>query len=83
MPVNWYVYIIQSTVDGRLYTGITIDITARLAKHNAGKGAKATRRGRPWMLVHTEGPFILGTALRRESAIKRMRRSAKFLLFAN
>lgn len=83
MPVKpWTVYIIQSTVDGRLYTGISTDVAARIAKHNAGKGARATRRGRPWVLVHSEGPFALGAALRRERAIKKMRREAKLRLIA-
>jgi predicted GIY-YIG superfamily endonuclease len=82
MQVAWFVYIIQSTVDGRLYTGISPDVATRIAKHNAGKGAKTTRRGRPWVLVHTEGPMALGAALRRERAIKKMSREAKLRLIA-
>lgn len=78
----WMVYILQSTTDGRLYTGISTDVAARLAKHNAGKGAKTTRRGRPWLLAHTEGPMALGAALRRERAIKKMSRAAKLWLIA-
>ena len=75
--MTWVVYILQSEVDGRLYTGMTDDLDRRLAKHNAGKGAKATRPWRPWRVVHTEGMNTKGEALRREAAIKRLSRARK------
>ena len=79
----WYVYIIQSTVTGRLYTGITTDYDRRLHEHNHLKrGAKATKAGRPWKLVYTETAATRGDALRRELAIKRLRRADKILLWA-
>ena len=37
-----YVYILECA-DGTLYTGWTNDLTARLAAHNSGRGAKYTR----------------------------------------
>jgi putative endonuclease len=49
----------------------------RLAAHNAGKGAKATRPGRPWTVAYQEGPMLKGVALRRELEIKRLTREAK------
>ena len=39
----WYLYMVRCT-SGALYTGITTDIPDRVAKHNAGKGAKADPR---------------------------------------
>jgi predicted GIY-YIG superfamily endonuclease len=30
----WYVYILQSKKDGSYYTGLTLDLKARLEKHN-------------------------------------------------
>jgi putative endonuclease len=75
----WYVYVLQS-VTGRLYTGISPDPVSRLAKHNAGKGAKATRAGRPWRIVHQETLGTKGDALRREAAIKRLSRAEKLRL---
>jgi len=42
-----YVYILQSKVDEHFYVGITDDLRARLAKHNAG-GVPHTSKSRPW-----------------------------------
>jgi putative endonuclease len=33
----WYVYILRSTIDKKLYVGSTNNITRRLAEHNSGK----------------------------------------------
>ena len=46
-----YVYVLVSTVhEGRYYTGLTADVQARLAAHNAGL-SKHTANSRPWRLV--------------------------------
>jgi putative endonuclease len=42
-----YVYILKSTVEEHFYVGITDDLQARLAKHNAG-GVLHTSKHRPW-----------------------------------
>lgn len=76
---NWWVYILQCG-DGTLYTGIAMDIDERLAKHQAGKGAKYTRGRGPLMVVHREFVGGKGAAVRRESAIKRLSRSGKMRL---
>lgn len=39
-----YMYVLECA-DGSLYTGYAVDVQARLAAHNAGKGAKYTRAG--------------------------------------
>ncbi len=69
---EWHVYILISE-SGIAYTGIARDVEARLAHHNRGTGAKFTRGRGPWHVIHTEGPFTHGDALRREAAIKRDR----------
>ena len=76
----WFVYILRSTVTGKLYTGISPDPQARLEKHNAGKGAKFTRSGRPWVIAYVKEVGSKGDALRRELAIKKLSRSAKLQL---
>jgi putative endonuclease len=76
----WFVYVLYSVANGRLYTGIALDPRARLEKHNAGKGAKNTRYGRPWLLVYVEKKDSKGEALKREYAIKQMGRKAKLVL---
>lgn len=77
---NWHVYIIESV--SRLYTGISTDPQQRLAAHNGERpgGAKATRAGRPWKLVHTEPFETKSAALRREAAIKKLKRAEKLVL---
>ena len=73
---DWHVYIVECC-DGSLYTGVAKDVAARVATHNAGRGAKYTRARRPVRLVHAESGFDRGSALSREWAIKRMTRAAK------
>jgi putative endonuclease len=45
-----FVYVIKSHSDpSRYYTGVTSNVTTRLAAHNAGRGAH-TVSGRPWQV---------------------------------
>lgn len=71
---------LRSATRGHLYTGIALDVARRLAQHNAGKGAKRTRASGPWHVVFVEAGHTRSTALKREWAIKRMRRAAKLAL---
>jgi putative endonuclease len=80
MTRRWYVYMIYSALLDRLYTGISVYPARRLAMHNAGKGAKATRAGRPWKMVYlyplpVEGRR--GDALKEEARIKKLTRAEK------
>lgn len=77
----WFVYLIRCG-DGTLYCGIALDVEARLAQHRAGKGARYTRGRGPLDLVYREACPSKAGALRRERAIKRMRREAKERLIA-
>ena len=70
-------------VDDSLYTGIAKDVTARLAAHNAGRGAAYTRARRPVRLVYTEKGFTRSTALSREARIKALDRVDKLALLAS
>ena len=73
---KWSVYILRCA-DNTLYTGVATDIDARLAVHNAGKGAKYTRGRLPVKLVYREAVRGRSAALKREHAIKRLTRAAK------
>lgn len=75
----WFVYVVRCR-DGTLYTGISRDLGARLAKHNQGKGARYTRGRGPVALVHSERWSSQAEALRREAAIKALPRPRKLLL---
>ena len=82
MEKRWVVYILSCN-DGTLYTGITDNLSRRFAQHCAGKGAKYTRGRAPLKLVYAERCADHSDALRREIAIKRLRRTKKQALCAN
>lgn len=76
---KWYVYMLECA-DGSIYTGITNDIKARLAKHNNGKGAKYTKGRTPvilkvkWLLKNKS------EAAKKEYALKQLSRIEKLTL---
>lgn len=78
---QWCVYILRCG-DGSLYTGITDDFPHRLAQHREGKGAKYTRGRGPLEPVYGELCENKSQALRRECAIKKLRRREKLRLIA-
>lgn len=71
---GFFVYVLGSTGKGgvKTYVGWTIDVAARLARHNAGTGAKSTR-GRTWVVLHTERFRDKRSAMSREWYLKRDR----------
>ena len=76
-----YVYVIGSKrgTERRTYVGWTTDLDARLARHNAGTGAKSTR-GRHWDLLYAERHKTRSAAMSREWHLKRDRVFRKALL---
>lgn len=68
--------------DGTLYTGWTNRLAARVAAHNAGRGAKYTKPRRPVRLVYCERLPDKPAALRRECALKALTRTEKLALVA-
>lgn len=74
-----FVYMLRCK-DGSLYTGWTNDLEHRLAMHNSGRGAKYTRGRGPLELVYSEELPDKEAALRRECAIKKLRRKQKLAL---
>jgi putative endonuclease len=76
-----YCYIVECA-DGTLYTGWTLDPERRVNQHNKGVGAKYTSTRRPVRLVYLEEQPDRTSAMRRELAIKRMKRPQKDRLVA-
>lgn len=72
----WYVYMLRCG-DDSLYTGVTTDPQRRLRAHQKGKGAKYTRSRLPVALAYLEEAADKSAALRREAAIKKLRREEK------
>lgn len=77
----WYIYLVRCA-DDSLYTGITKDVAVRLARHNAGTGAKYTRSRRPVLLVYKKKMKSETAARKREAAIKRLTKREKETLVA-
>ena len=77
----WWVYVVRCA-DGSLYTGVARDLAARIAAHNAGRGARYTRGRGPVTLVYREPAADRASAQRREAAIKRLPATAKAALAA-
>jgi putative endonuclease len=63
--------------DGTFYTGWTTDPERRVAQHNKGIGAKYTSTRRPVKLVYLETHPNRTEAMKRELAIKKMKRLQK------
>lgn len=76
MDKTWKLYILRCG-DGSLYTGITVDIQARLETHRSGKGAKYTRGRGPLELVYSEECGTHSDALKRELVIKALTKEEK------
>jgi putative endonuclease len=74
--MSCYCYILQC-VDGTFYTGWTTDPERRVAQHNKGIGAKYTSTRRPVKLVYLEMHSNRTQAMKREFAIKKMKRAQK------
>jgi putative endonuclease len=65
--MSWFVCILRCR-DGSLYTGHTNDIDARIAAHNAGRGAKYNASRRPVAPVFQETAESKNAALKRKKA---------------
>ena len=65
----YYVYVLQSEADTKLYVGYTGDLRVRLRLHNAGR-VESTQGRRPLKLVYYEACLNQGDALKREKYLK-------------
>jgi putative endonuclease len=72
----WFVYIAECA-DGTLYTGIALDVAARMAQHDRGRGARYTRGRGPLTLRAARRCASKGQALRLEHALKQLPRAEK------
>ena len=75
VDLGCFVYVLGSHGKGgyRTYVGWTVDLDQRLARHNAGTGARSTR-GRLWVLLYAERYKTREEAQRREWHLKRDRK---------
>ncbi len=64
-----YVYVLQSEVNQRFYTGSTGNLDKRICEHNFGQ-SKYTRLTKPFKLVYSERFETRPEAVRREMYFK-------------
>lgn len=69
--MRWHVYLLECR-NGSIYTGIAIDVEARVQAHGSGRGARYTRANPPQRLLATFGCDSRAAASRAEAAIKRL-----------
>ncbi len=77
----WFVYILEC-VNGRLYTGITIDIERRFKQHKEGRGAMFTRLNRPRHMIGATVCLDRSEASRLEAQVKTLSTAQKRSLAA-
>ncbi|HVW99830.1 MAG TPA: GIY-YIG nuclease family protein [Candidatus Babeliaceae bacterium] len=66
----FYVYILESLIDGDYYKGYTTDYVKRLNEHNNGESS-FTRSKRPWKLIYVSAFETKKEALIEEKRLKR------------
>lgn len=69
--MTWFLYLIECK-DGSIYTGIAVDVHARYAAHQKGKGARYTRSRPPRRLLAIVEYPDRSTASKAEYAMKRL-----------
>ena len=65
----YYVYVLRSQFDGKLYIGYTANLRNRMQEHNNGQ-VTSTKSRRPLELIFYEGYKSMGDAKRREHYFK-------------
>ncbi len=65
----YYVYVLQSLKDRKLYTGYTEDLKRRVNQHNNGK-IVSTKFRRPFTVVYYEACLSKADALHQEKYLK-------------
>jgi len=61
----YYLYILRSLKDNKLYIGATVNIETRINQHNKGQ-SKSTRYRRPLILIYSEQYMTKSEAMKRE-----------------
>lgn len=65
----YYVYILQSLKNEKLYFGFTENLQKRFMEHNEGKNI-STKLGKPWKLICYEAYLSKKDAMVREKYLK-------------
>ncbi len=72
--IMFYVYILKSSLDDKLYIGYTNDLKRRFSEHNSGLNT-STKHRRPFELVYYEAYKSKIDAMERERKLKQFKNS--------
>ncbi len=70
MNKQYFVYIMTTTTNTSLYTGVTNDLRRRVLEHRSNKGSLFTKKYKLYKLVYYEIGESISTAILREKQIK-------------
>jgi len=70
----YYVYLLKSKKDNKLYIGLTDDLRKRITEHNQGL-TRSTKYRRPLVLIYYEAYVSLKDAQVRERKLKKFKNS--------
>ena len=65
----YYTYILQSLIDGKLYSGYTDNLKHRFQDHNSGR-VESTKHRKPFILIYYEAYLHQQDATSREKFFK-------------
>lgn len=77
----WHLYLLRCG-DGSIYTGVSTDVSRRLAEHRGGKGARYLRGRGPLALARKIRVGAKSDAFKMEWRVKRLPRNKKEQLIA-
>ena len=76
--MTFFVYILQSEVDGSFYIGQTQDLTKRLEKHNKGLN-RSTKKKRPWKMIFSKPFSTRSEAFKTEQYLKSLKKRVSII----
>lgn len=68
--VKYWVYAIQSKINGCIYIGQTNDLCDRIKRHNAGS-VYSTKTDAPWMVIASQQFESRAMSIKKEVELKR------------
>ena len=78
--MKFFVYILESDINGSFYIGQTQNISTRLQYHNSGKN-RSTKSKRPWKVIFTLEVSTRAEAMKIEKMIKSWKKRDAILKF--
>jgi len=67
--LKFFVYILESEIDGSFYVGQTSNLNDRLERHNKGRN-RSTKAKKPWKIIWFKEMISRPEAIKLESKIK-------------